>query len=398
MPTSAETEYLFRHALVQSAAYELQPPSARARLHALALEILEDHYGTPPTLEPPYWETEFSAHASDSVALELFEHAQAACEISDADAPEPLRRKAAIYLFRAAHLEGAGYRTLSAIKLYRQLADFPGADSQLRTNAHIQAGQFLFMRGEMEEAGAEYQKAEAVLDPNDAIVAELLKCCITTVGSHTDNGPWVAKSHWESSEFWRKSGDTKRQLSSLINYAIWHCEAGDPEVGREALTEAIRLSREVKHRRAEEAAIGTLALLDGHQGRHKESEIGIRLALAMAEEMSNAPVTLHWVNALAAVQHDLGQLEESERTYREVIARAREAELDSRVDYAEAGLAGLLANQGRIDEARELWNGAWAKLTARKDEYTSRTTREGMEELLEKLKLPPLNADGSFPA
>jgi predicted ATPase len=42
---AAETAYLFRHALVREAAYELQPPGDRGRLHALVLQIIEDMCG-----------------------------------------------------------------------------------------------------------------------------------------------------------------------------------------------------------------------------------------------------------------------------------------------------------------------------------------------------------------
>lgn len=38
----AEFAYLFRHALLRAAAYELQPPGERAMLHAVALTLLED--------------------------------------------------------------------------------------------------------------------------------------------------------------------------------------------------------------------------------------------------------------------------------------------------------------------------------------------------------------------
>ena len=37
----AETAYLFRHALLRDAAYQLQLPGERARLHALALASIE---------------------------------------------------------------------------------------------------------------------------------------------------------------------------------------------------------------------------------------------------------------------------------------------------------------------------------------------------------------------
>lgn len=44
----AELVYLFRHALLRSAAYELQLPGDRARLHVLALELLEQLFGGRP--------------------------------------------------------------------------------------------------------------------------------------------------------------------------------------------------------------------------------------------------------------------------------------------------------------------------------------------------------------
>lgn len=60
----AETAYLFRHAVVRDAAYGLQPPSERAVLHGLALDILEALPGMSP--EP--------------IALELARHARTAHE------------------------------------------------------------------------------------------------------------------------------------------------------------------------------------------------------------------------------------------------------------------------------------------------------------------------------
>ncbi|MBI2923414.1 MAG: hypothetical protein HYY18_20340, partial [Planctomycetes bacterium] len=40
-PPSAELAYVFRHALVRDAAYHLQMPGDRARLHGLAFALIE---------------------------------------------------------------------------------------------------------------------------------------------------------------------------------------------------------------------------------------------------------------------------------------------------------------------------------------------------------------------
>ncbi|MBI2920950.1 MAG: hypothetical protein HYY18_07685 [Planctomycetes bacterium] len=48
---NAERAYLFRHALLRDAAYQLQLPRDRERLHALALEAIEALAGGPG--DPP---------------------------------------------------------------------------------------------------------------------------------------------------------------------------------------------------------------------------------------------------------------------------------------------------------------------------------------------------------
>ena len=49
----AESAYLFRHALLRDAAYQLQLPGDRARLHGIAFELIEAlSGGRPPGLSP----------------------------------------------------------------------------------------------------------------------------------------------------------------------------------------------------------------------------------------------------------------------------------------------------------------------------------------------------------
>ncbi|NUN50777.1 MAG: ROK family protein, partial [Candidatus Brocadiae bacterium] len=103
----AEIAYLFRHALLRDAAYQLQLPGARARLHALALELIEIHLGgRPPALPPlaPGRSAPAPPHPTDPFALELAEHAALA-------PPSPDRREARRgYLRRGAMHAGRCYR------------------------------------------------------------------------------------------------------------------------------------------------------------------------------------------------------------------------------------------------------------------------------------------------
>ncbi|MBK8206544.1 MAG: tetratricopeptide repeat protein [Planctomycetes bacterium] len=70
---SAETAYLFRHALLRAAAYELQPPAERASLHRLALSLI------PQIMDP---------QRLPAVAFDLAEHARLGLQGSPDD---PLR-------------------------------------------------------------------------------------------------------------------------------------------------------------------------------------------------------------------------------------------------------------------------------------------------------------------
>jgi tetratricopeptide (TPR) repeat protein len=393
LPT-AETAYLFRHALVRDAAYELQPPGDRALLHGLALAALEDAFGGTPALETPQWLAEFRPHASDAHAQELSVHARLAADDRDA----ALLRKSAIYLRRAAHLEFTGYRNASALKLLEELTQHPGADGFLRAEAHHSAGQVHYRHGDVASAEAAYLRTLDGLEPDDEVGRMVAKCSLIIVHSHSDNGPHVAEAHGDAAEYWRNVGHTRREVSSLINFAVWHCEEGDPDIARRALNESVRLAKEHGLRRAEEAAVGTLALLESGLGRHEAAEDGLRRALAIAREMGNLSAELTWMCSLAGHTRDMARLDEAEALYREAAAQAAAHDMDPRRDQAEAQLAGVLALRGQLSEARAMWNAAWSSLCARKDDYARRVTRKSMEDLLKNAGLPPLADDGSFGA
>ena len=116
----AEHIYLFRHALLRDAAYQLQLPGDRARLHALAFGVLEQIIGGPPqeqgrispalATRPPLW-------AHGALALELAEHAQRAVELDAAFEPHRAR-----YLRRAAEHAEVQYLNAHAAQLWVKVA------------------------------------------------------------------------------------------------------------------------------------------------------------------------------------------------------------------------------------------------------------------------------------
>src|SRR5262245_25472793 len=100
-PASAEQCYFFRHALIRDAAQLLLGNDEKARLHALALGILEKI--VPESLRGAF-------------AHELYLHAQGALGIK----PE-LRTVRDKYLMQAASFEFSNFRTASALDLFSKL-------------------------------------------------------------------------------------------------------------------------------------------------------------------------------------------------------------------------------------------------------------------------------------
>ncbi|KAF0239813.1 MAG: hypothetical protein FD180_5167, partial [Planctomycetota bacterium] len=106
MGLHSEVAYLFRHALLRDAAYQLQLPGDRARLHGLAFEVIEALAGGRPPGPAPLDEPDpppFLPHATDPVAFELARHARAA------DFPA-----VSLYLRRAAEVAARQFRPEAA--------------------------------------------------------------------------------------------------------------------------------------------------------------------------------------------------------------------------------------------------------------------------------------------
>ncbi|MEK7467065.1 MAG: hypothetical protein AAB074_06580 [Planctomycetota bacterium] len=99
---TAEKAYLFRHALLRDAAYQLQLPGDRARLHALAFAVIEALAGgraPEPAPLDAVEEVTLQPHATVAFAQELALHARLA-EVERGLKVDPIHSRPRIALQR----------------------------------------------------------------------------------------------------------------------------------------------------------------------------------------------------------------------------------------------------------------------------------------------------------
>ncbi|MCA8915130.1 MAG: tetratricopeptide repeat protein, partial [Planctomycetes bacterium] len=277
----AELAYLFRHALMRDAAYELHLPEERARLHALAHDAIEQL---------------FSARDSelDAMALELAHHAGSAGSILD---DQRLLNSECKWLERAGVHAHAHWRGNEAAELFLRVAGHQAADDKTRSHALCRAGKVLLDIGRLQQAREVLEQAlgtapdeAAMLDalrplgyayrnlgmPEDALrIAERNAALAETAGTETDRvlaldsvataltGLERLKDAREPAEQAlaraRESCEPRLLGGILSNVGILKGRLGDSQGALDLLTEAVRVLEQTDDRRVIAVARRNLA-------------------------------------------------------------------------------------------------------------------------------------------
>ena len=119
---NAEAAYLFRHAVMRDAAYQLHMPGARAKLHGLVLAILEDLFAGDPGM-------------LDANAAEMADHARDALlgahDGHDAAAQRAISAKELEYCRRAAGVARRTFQIDESVRLCVRVAAHPLASHEV---------------------------------------------------------------------------------------------------------------------------------------------------------------------------------------------------------------------------------------------------------------------------
>jgi tetratricopeptide (TPR) repeat protein len=313
----AERAYLFRHALMRDAAYQLQMPVDRARLHGLALEAIQDLYGGAPPHPDPLTAANRRAaepHPIDPFARQLAEHA----------VHSGAGRLACTYLARAAEWFQRQWDAASSSEAWEALASHTGG---------AERGEALRRAGDQATLAADDENAHRLLEmalaefraAGDRRFEAMTLCQIAQVllnrGYATE-----AEAHLATSlAVFQESGDRRCQGVTLSLLGRVFRETGRPSESERAYTDAIDILRAGGQRDLVGGALSNLGtLLNSQEGRAAQAE-GIFLeALAHHRDTRNRRFEGITLVNLGLAWTKADRFAEAERAFHEAMAILRD--------------------------------------------------------------------------
>ncbi len=357
---NAEQAYVFRHALLRDAAYQLQLPGERAQLHGLTLEIVEELFGGRPPQVPlkSGSQSAFRAHAIDPFAMELARHAHAALEAGGPAGAEMLRVRR-LYLRRAAERAEASYQFSEARPVWQELGKLcEGAERCEYQRRHAAAAIRL----------ARFREAEDILDQAlrwardaaDSGAEGGVLAALSVVYYSTKRGDPCEQACRRALELTRAAGDLHTQASVLSGFANHRVAKADYEQGEALNREALEIFRQLGHHRGEGVVLANIGNLFSFAKRFPEAEAHDRMALALSRAHGFRDLEAHTLVNLADVFRQTRRLAEVEPLYREAWAVAREIGVPDLQGYIQSELADHLMETSCPERAETAFRAALA--------------------------------------
>lgn len=408
----AESAYLFRHAMLREAAYQLQLPGERARRHADVIAILEAvHGGPPPRPRPGERPEEFVAHPLDAFAAELADHARA----SDG----PCRDRGRLYLFRAASYAESRFRMAEARALWRRLA--VAEAPALRPYALRRAGRAALQTGDPSEARVLLKRALSKFRARGDCLQECLclnhlcRLCLETgrlgeerahiermlflsealrslqhlgnahqemgiLHHEEDRGQEAERSYERALALHVQAKDLASEGATLTNLGALHSERGRNDLAEDCFVRAVTLHRSSSNRRMEGISLGNLATLYLRLRRMAEAEEAFHAAIVLHAEVGIRRHAAIAGGNLAILHMDTGRLESAREGFERALARHRECD-NRRFEGAHSCYYAIcLLRSGRRAEAAGQWRHGMAILRALGDDVCQKDMIGALED------------------
>ena len=359
---NAEAAYLFRHALLRDAAYQLQMPADRARLHILVVEIMEALFGGRPSMPQTEWRVRSprSVHALDCHAAELAAHVQAAVEGGDTGAAE-LHSALRTYLCRAALAADNALQFADAVELWMRLADFSNGSE--RVDAWCKAATALFQLGRLERARELGLRARLLARELGDAKGEGAAMNVMVASDLRGKRAKEAGAHGHAVlKISKACGDLHNEAAISSKLANHYVGLGKYEVGEALDTRALQLFRSLENRRGEVTVMVNLGVIRQMQKRWSEAESQMDAALRQSRAGGFREIEATALWNLAEIHRESGRAESGLTYLRQAIALAQSVGHPLVLGMSWWKLSEIVWKQGRLEEVEAALGSAKAAL------------------------------------
>lgn len=372
----AEAAYLFRHAVLRDAAYQLQMPADRARLHALVVEIIETTLADKDLNAAAVELAEHAKNAGERFgakevtwrmravehALDLLDYAQVArqSELVAAHAAATPNQRSRARMRLGDSLRQRGF-SREALSVYDQvLSETPEMPKSLRGSAIRARADARYRLGQVKEAEADYKEAILLIEESAEPDA-----AATAYGNY---GLLLSASGRQelAEEYFRKAIARHEAMSSFVEAAAQEVNLANVLMDRGDTQQALELMQRARQRGAvnDPAVYGTESLALNALGRKEEAYQVMLRALELSRQNGqrlNEGVSL---SNLGSQLSGMGRFTEAVSNLENAVNVLAEIGAQRSCACARGSLATANIELGRIDVALENWATAIAGLRA----------------------------------
>ncbi len=337
---------------MRDAAYQMQMPGDRAKLHELAVYLIEAATGGRPPIPAPLDSVDppkLAAHILDSVAENLAEHALKAGDGEAADKAQ-MHAVRKLYLHRAAEYYETTFQRRASARTWQQLALL--LEGVARAEALRRAASMLTLAGQTGDAELLLQSAleclqEAGSPRFEGFVLRDLAVVQRDVGSSELSQATFDKALTAH----RQAGNRRGEGTTLANLGFLCANTGLIEQAESAYEAALTIHREVGNRNGECVALGSLASLCRKTGRiEKASELAAQ-SLAIALETGDRTLEGWSRSEMGILQWELGKLQLVEESFTQALQIMREIGNRVHEGVIRGNLANLCMATDRFEQA-----------------------------------------------
>ncbi|OQY27769.1 MAG: hypothetical protein B6244_09700 [Candidatus Cloacimonetes bacterium 4572_55] len=260
----SELQYIFKHALLKDAVYDMQIRARLRELHCLTAEVIEKLY-----------EDDLSVHYGD-----LAFHYEKA-EVND---------KAMEYLEKAGDYAREHYQNQQALDFYDRLLDFPNLENlkNLRITILLKKGMILKFIGKWDECqnlGEEaLSLAEEIVDKNRIAAANLvLGALLYDKGNHEQ-----AMTCFDISLEISQELDDKLVIAQSIGMIGLVCyRKGDYAEAMDCFEKELKISRELGNKQNISTVVGNIGMIYKNKGEYTEAMECYEKSLKISRELGD---------------------------------------------------------------------------------------------------------------